>query len=517
MAIGSVNIGGGGGIKKIYTLYRQENEPLTPKQGDMWVVPIKETSKVTISLDVPAVPIDGELLLQFTNVAYSFDFQEISSKIDGNLNTTQYVYDISSLMKVTLNNNFIGLFQKDVVKEYGVLKRISQFNSTTSLWESPVAYYYNGTEWVNMHYKIFTQATTGVIEKRLPKTNALSETISGVPLSVVRVMPNGNYYVKTKNASGTNLILSKYKADGTFISSATFITHGTTYVYPIDIFAIDDLGFVYILYGTTYIASFPNSYSSTSRHIKKFNANTGEYIYTSDLGNYYPQCILGVGKGKLIYISRHYSSNDARPCVLNLADGTNIRAPFLTIPYSFLFSNAIFEDDGFWFFIDLSDSSNVSYKIVKISYTDLSVMKSAVTENVEVQYGKNGATYVLGMGTNNYDYKTHLFKHPTDADTFVLIYNSPLASSINGLKFDFSIGRAISSKFMVNIPPPTINSNSYTIMAVVDDENIIDIVWYNQHHKYSMDGVALGITTTSLIFPSYANNILSGFHSYYRG
>lgn len=512
MATGSVNIGGGGGIKKIYTLYRQEAEPSGPKQGDMWVVPIKETSKVTISLDVPAVPIDGELLLQFTNVAYSFDFQEISSKIDGNLNTTQYVYDISSLMKVTLNNNFIGLFQKDVVKEYGVLKRISQFNSSTSLWETPIAYYYNGSEWVNMHYKIFTQATTGIIEKRLPKTNAISETISSIPKTVVRVMPNGNYYVKTK--SGYYIVLSKYKADGTFISSFTFTNHGTgSYIWPTDVLTIDDMGFVYILYNSTTTNTFDTDYSNTNRSIKKFNADTGEHIYTTEFVTHYVNAYIGSGNGKLLYVCDNSFIHS-----LNMADGVVTIAQTQTGGYNILYSNPIFEEDGFWLFADTSTTATVSFRIVKMRYTDLSFIKTAINEGQQV--GKGGNIYVKGMGYNSSDLKLYLFKHPTDLDTFVVIFNGVQEASINGLKVNFSTGLAIPSKYMVSIPMPaeasTINQ-FYTIMTAVDDENIIDIAWYNRHYKYSMDGVLLDTITTSLLFPSYRLKKNSGFHSYYRG
>src|SRR5690606_36011897 len=110
-------------------------------------------------------PVNGQVHLKVAYVTQEMNFADITSKIDGSLDSKTYVYDVSALTEKTINNKYIPLFQKDVVKQYAVLTKAQVFNSSTGKWEIPDAYYHNGSKWIQINYKLYAQMDNNVLFK----------------------------------------------------------------------------------------------------------------------------------------------------------------------------------------------------------------------------------------------------------------------------------------------------------------------------------------------------------------
>jgi|GEM_PF-3803267 len=502
--------GGASGISNIYRLFTQSTEPTMPKQGDIWVIPNKTVSKVTISLNVPSTPIDGELLLQFEHIVYGMDFQKISSKIGGNLNSNTYVFNINNLAQEVITGNFIALFKKDVVTEYGILKNIKQYNSATSLWEVPISKYYNGTNWVDMTYRIQIQYSDWSIEKRLVETMSISETLTNLPANVYIFQKNndGSYYGKAM--SGTNIVVTKYKADGTLISTNTITVDGG--LYPHNIFFVDDFGNMYVHYGAS---TTTLSIANHGRYLKKISSS-GTVIYTVDLGLFGTDEIqfsyfCGSGYGYAIFRMYGVQTASTGLVILNLNTGTFSKVIGLG-GYQQAQSNVIFEEDGFYIFNDDSTTANTGFSISKYNYSGTKLKYASIYSS----------TYVPGLTSGNPGY-IRISKDNALADTFIIFYNAGYNSiaSYNKVTCDFTAHTVTSIfKITISVPAGTGSSSSGVTVPRIDFDydNNCYIAWVKNLYKYKPDGTNVYTQTGTKTFSAYtSNNYTDGFIKYIKG
>lgn len=495
--------GGNNSVKQIYKLFTQATEPTSPQQGWIWVKPNKAVAKTTLSLDVPTSTVDGELLLQFTNIVYEMNFQKISDKITGNINTGVYVFNINALTKESITNNFIPLFQKDVVKEYGVLKNIYQYNSTIGIWETPESYYYNGTSWVDMTYRIYTKFNDNSIEKRIPETMAVSSTILNITTEVFKFCPNGTFYGKA--LTGGNLVITKYNGVGTIISTLTIPPKDG--FNPSNAFYVDDFGNIYVNY---YKDTYVSVLSLGGQYLRKISP-TGEVIWTMFVGSQYNiNLFLGAGYGKIIFERTNVSGAAKGILIIDCNIGS---FNMVNLGYDRNQSNPIFEADGFYILSDSSSSAGANFEIYKFSYNG-TVIKSASSSY------QMGGNYILGL-TEYSSSRISIYKDVA-VDTFFIVYSlNNIKNSINKLTCNF-IAKTMTSIFKNAIPCPQGYSSAYNsghnMLSTSDLNGNIYTIWYNVMSKYKNDGVQIyNNIGTKVCISNWITNGLTDCHLYYRG